>query len=368
MKNIKFPFWLKLACILIILIALGYIAIVGEKLIVPLLFSFLFAILLLPVTNFFENKARLSRSLSSIIAVVLFIFSVSLIAYLLGSQINSLSSEWPLLKTQFAGLLHNIQTWMSATFHIKLDKQEAYINNTTNSLSESSGAIVKQTVLSLSSIILFLIFVIIYTLLILFYRKLLMQFIVGAFTQRYFGLIYEILERVKHIVRKYISGLFLEMAIVAVVACLVFWLLGIKHIFLLGLLVGVLNVVPYIGIFSALLLSVSITFATSDGKHALFVAIAIIIIHLVDSNFLMPKVVGSQVKVNPLIVIIGVVAGEMFFGISGMFLSLPYLAIAKVIFDRVEGLQSWGILLGEEEEKPKIKKRKVDIIRKKDNA
>ncbi len=80
----------------------------------------------------------------------------------------------------------------------------------------------------------------------------------------------------------------------------------------------------------------------------------------------MPKIVGSQVKINPLIVIIGVIIGEMMFGISGMFLSIPYLAIAKVIFDRVEGMQPWGILLGEEEHTPKKVKRIVREIKKKE--
>ena len=63
----------------------------------------------------------------------------------------------------------------------------------------------------------------------------------------------------------------------------------------------------------------------------------------------MPKIVGSQVKINPLIVILGVVIGEMMWGIPGMFLSVPYIAIGKVIFDRVDSLNAWGILLGDEE-------------------
>ena len=365
MQSIKLPLWLKLACILIILIAVAFILIMGQKVIVPLLFSFLFAILLLPVANFFENKTKLSRSIASIIAVLLFLIVVSLIIYLLDSQINSLSTEWPLLKAQLVTLLDNLQTWMATTFHVNLEKQTAYINNASNNLVKSSGSIVEKTVLSLSSMIFFIVFILIYTILLLFYRRILMRFIVAAFTEKYINLIYEIIEHIKHIVRKYITGLVFEMAIVAAIACVIFWILGIKYIFLLGLLVGVFNVIPYIGIFTALLLSVSITFATADGKHALFVAIAIICIHLFDSNLLMPKVVGAQVKINPLMVILGVIIGEMLFGISGMFLSIPYLAIAKIIFDRVEGLQPWGILLGEEEHPPKKVKRIFQKIKKK---
>ncbi len=366
MKSLKLPFWLKLACILIIIIAVSYISILGQKVIVPLLFSFLFAILLLPAANFFENKTRLSRSLASILAVLLFLIGVSIIIYLLAWQIKGLSAEWPSLKAQFAILMQNLQKWMADTFHVNLEKQAAYITNTTNNVVKSSAAIVEKTVLSLSSLFLFLVFILIYTILLLFYRRILMRFMVAAFTEKYISIIYDIMEHIKHIIRKYITGLFFEMAIVAAIACIIFWLLGIKYVFLLGLLVGVFNVIPYIGIFTALLLSISITFATVDGKHALFVAIAIVCIHVFDSNFLMPKIVGAQVKINPLMVILGVIIGEMLFGISGMFLSIPYLAIAKVIFDRVEGLQPWGILLGEEEHTPKKVKRIIHKIKEKE--
>lgn len=367
MKTLRLPFYARLAFILVIIIAGAYICLEGQKLIVPLLFSFLFAILLLPLANFFEQKARLSRTVSSIIAVVLFLLVISLIMYLLGSQITNLSSEWPLLKLQLLKLSHNVQTSLATTFHVNLQRQTAYINSVTSDLLKSSGDILEKTVLSVSSIILFLVFILIYTLLLLFYRRILMRFIVALCTEKYISIIYDIFSNIKQIIRKYIAGLFLEMGIVAIIACLTFWILGIKYVFLLGLLVGILNVIPYIGIFTALVLSILITFATSNGEQAFFVTIAVICIHLFDSNFLMPKIVGAQVKINPLIVILGVIIGEMLFGISGMFLSIPYLAIAKVIFDRAEGMQPWGILLGEEEQTPKKVKRLVSEIKKKED-
>ncbi len=366
MREIKLPLYAKLALVLITILAGGYFCIIGARVVVPLLFSFLFAVLLLPLSNFLENKARLSRTLSSIIAVIALLIVISTVMYVLGAQITNLSSEWPLLKQQIATLFHNLQSWLAGTFHLKLEKQTAYINDATAKLMDSSGAILQTTLLSVSSILLFIVFILIYTILLLFYRRILMRFMVALCTEKYTSIIYDILANIKKIIRNYISGLFLEAVIVSVVSCLVFWLLGIKYVILLGLLVGVLNVIPYIGIFTALILSVLITFATYDGKHALFVAIAVIVIHLVDSNYLMPKIVGSKVKLNPLIVIIGVIAGEMMFGISGMFLSIPFLAIAKVIFDRVDGLQPWGILLGEEEHTPHKVKRIVQKIKRKE--
>ena len=67
-----------------------------------------------------------------------------------------------------------------------------------------------------------------------------------------------------------------------------------------------------------------------------------------DNNLIMPKVVSSKVKINALITILGVLAGGLMAGVSGMFLSIPTIAILKIIFDRVEDLKPWGLLLGDE--------------------
>lgn len=361
MKNFVWPFYLKLACVLIILIAGGFLAIIGKEVLSPLLFAFLFALLLLPFANFLQNKLRFSRAISSGVAVLVFLAATSFIIYLLGSQISDLSQEWPLLKQQLISLFHNFQQWLQTAFHVNVAKQTAYITSTTDKMLNSSGTILEKTVLSVSSILLLTVFTLIYTFFFLLYRRHLMRFILSSFKDQYKGVIYEIAEQIKYIVRKYITGLFFQMSIVVGLACLVFWILGIKYVFLLGLLVGVLNLVPYVGIFTALFLAVCITFATVDTSHALYVAISVVAIHLVDSNFLMPKIVGSQVKINPLIIILGVVIGEMLWGIPGMFLSVPYIAIAKVIFDRAEGLTSWGILLGDEEHEHAPKKIKAKM-------
>ena len=134
-------------------------------------------------------------------------------------------------------------------------------------------------------------------------------------------------------------------------SCLVF--IGIKYAILLALITGLFNIIPYLGIFTAMVISTVITFATAAvTAKVLLVLIVLIFTHLLDSNILLPMIVGSKVKINPLITVLGVVLGEMLWGISGMFLSIPVIAVLKIIFDRVESLKPWGILLGEEE-KPK---------------
>ena len=333
---------------LIILICLGYLAIIGKTVLAPLLFALLFALLLLPLSNFFENKLKFHRALGAGVSLIVFLVGVSIIIYALSSQISNLTKEWPALKEQVGNLFQNLQTWFENTFNVNVHQQTEYIDKTTSKVLNSSGGIIEKTVVSISTLLLLSIFTLIYTFFILLYRRHLMRFIVATFADRHRSVIYDISEEIKSIVRKYITGLFFQMTILVALSSLVFWLIDIKYVFLLALLLGVLNLIPYLGIYTALFFGICITFATSDPHHALYLAIAVIGIHMVDSNFIMPKIVGSQIRVNPLIIILGVVVGEMIWGIPGMFLSVSYLAMAKIIFDRVEGLKPWGILLGDE--------------------
>ncbi|HKG67763.1 MAG TPA: AI-2E family transporter, partial [Segetibacter sp.] len=113
--------------------------------------------------------------------------------------------------------------------------------------------------------------------------------------------------------------------------------------------------IPYIGIFTSLVLSTIITIGTAAATiKVVLVIVTIVGMHLIDSNILLPIIVGSKVKINALITVIGVIIGEMCWGIPGMFLSIPVIAISKVVFDRIESLKPWGMLLGDEkdEEQP----------------
>ncbi len=191
-----------------------------------------------------------------------------------------------------------------------------------------------------------------------------MKFLVSVFLEENNKLVYDIIEQVQYIIRKYIIGLLIEMGIVAAAVSIIFWALGIKYAFLLGLITGILNIIPYIGIFVALLLSTLITFATAITVTKVILVVAtLVVIHLIDSNVLLPIVVGSKVRINALVTVLGVIVGEMLWGISGMFLSIPVIAVLKIIFDRVESLKPWGIILGDEEKKQNQLAKRLKVTR-----
>jgi putative permease len=360
------PFYFKLAMILIAIIALGYLGILGKEVLCPLLFGLLFSILLLPLAVFFERKIKLHRSAASAMAVLVMLAVITGVMFIVGSQISRVSQDLPMLKEQVIASFHNIQEWISKTFHVNIEKQMNYVDTATSKLASATPTVIGATVLSVSSLLLFTVFIILDTFFMLFYRRRLLRFLIDVFKEKNANIVYDIVATIQYIIRKYLVGLLLEMTTVAVVCCTVFMLLGIKYAILLGLITALFNIVPYIGIFTALLLNVIITFATTAvASKVLLVIITVVSMHLIDSNVLLPVIVGSKVRINAFITLLGVVLGEMIWGIPGMFLSIPVIAILKIIFDRVESLQPWGHLLGDEKIEPKTFKLKRNIKTKK---
>jgi putative permease len=357
-----FPFYHKLAAVLVSLVTIGYLVIQGKELLSPLIFSCLFSILLLPLASYMEKKFRFRRGLASILSVLLLLAVVATIIYIVGVQMSDLADDWPQFKMQLNNSLSSLQHWIAVKFHINATKQLTFVKSATSNVLVTGTAVVSVTIISLSSFLLFLVFTFIYTLFFLTYRRIIIHFLVSVFLEENSLVVHDIVEKVQQILRKYITGLFIEMCVVSVVVCIALWALGIKYAVLLGLITGLFNIIPYIGIFTAMLISVLITFATAAAAGKVFlVLITLVITHLVDSNILLPVIVGSKVKINPLITVLGVVLGEMIWGVSGMFLSIPVIAVLKIIFDRIDSLKPWGILLGEQDKSMRIRKTKPEI-------
>jgi putative permease len=361
-KNI--PFYARWASVLFILIALGFLIVVGKQILCPLVFSMMFSLLLLPVGKFLEEKFRFHRSAASMLSVLLMLAVFALVLYLVGSQLADLLTDWPHLKVQLNNSFYELLNWVRANYHVTESKQLNLVHSATSKISDGGGsAAISVTLLTASSILLFWVFVIIDTFFLLFYRRLLLQFLIAVFKKENAIAVYEVVERVKFIITKYITGLMLEMTVVSAICCTVFLIGGLKYALLLGLITGLFNIIPYLGIATALLFSTLITLSTgvAAGKVILVVA-TIIIMHLADSNVLLPVIVGSQVRINALITILGVVLGEMLWGIAGMFLSIPVIAILKIIFDRVESMQPWGLLLGDEVLEEEVMETKSFVV------
>lgn len=363
MKDFKFTFLPKLALVLFCVISLAYILILGHSLLAPMFFSFLMALLMLPLANYLENKLKFKRGLATLTSVIIMIVVIGAIVTFFVNQLSALAKDWPLLEKNANESFHELQNYVAKHFGLNSQKQLDYIHKNTEKAVETSATLLTATLAGLSSSLLFFGFTLLFTFFILNYRTILYTFLINVFKEEHKEKVTTIISQVQKIIKKYILGLFIQMFIVTLLMVGILSILGIKYAVLLGLTAGIFNIIPYIGIFSALVISCLITFATAGAGKALIVLLVYIGVHAVDGNVLLPLVVGSKVKINALISFIGIIVGEMLWGISGMFLCIPMLAITKIIFDNIDDLKPWGYLMGEGN-KP-VKKRRTYRLTKK---
>lgn len=349
MKEKSMPFLVKLVLVLLSIFGLGYLAKLGQTILAPLLFAFLLAILFLPFANFLERKLKFNRTFSTITSVLVMILVLFGISTFFVDQLSSFSDDWPSLEKQFQKTFADLQIWIHDTFNVNRSKQIKYANEVSTKVLSSSATVIGGALLFFTSGLGFLFFSILFFFFILSYRRLLYNFIIEVFHDEHYEQLTEIISEIQNIIKQYITGLFFQIILVSAITSIVLSVMGVKYAVLIGVLAGILNVIPYLGIFSATLVACLISFSTGGASQSLYVLIAFISIHIIDGNVILPLVVGSKVKINALFSFLAILIGESLWGISGMFLSIPFLAIVKIIFDKIKTLQPWGKLIGEEE-------------------
>lgn len=346
-NEVQYPFYIKASiffCGLTAFLAILYIA---KGIIIPLVFSIVIAILLNPLVEHLV-RIRINRIIAIIFSLVLSISVILTIGALLVSQTIQLSESWPLLVDKFTELLNQSISWVSGYFNIKPYNIHEWIANTKGELINMSSAAIGQTLLAAGNMIIVVLIIPVYTFLILFYKPLILEFINRLFGKANHSRVSEITTQTKTVIQKYLTGLIIETAIVAAMQVITLFALGIEYAILLGVIGALLNLIPYIGGIVAVALPMMIALATkSTAWYAVYVLIIYYIIQLIDNNYIVPRIVASKVKINALFSIIVVIAGNALWGIPGMFLSIPLLAIVKLIFDHVESLKPWGFLLGD---------------------
>lgn len=352
--TIKIPFYAKIALIAIGLFAFVYTVYIGQQIIIPIVYSVLIAILLNPFVNFLLRK-KVNKIIAITIAVVLLILLCILFFYIISSQISIFSETFPLLKEKFNDICDEFLKWFSERFNIHQSKINTWIANTETDFVANFAF--QEKIMFAGQIVIVVMLIPVYVFMILFYKPLLLEFIHKVFKSAYNIAVSEVLTSTKRIIQSYLVGLFFEMIIIGTLNSIALLILGIDYAIILGITGAIINIIPYLGGIVAIAMPMIIAFVTKDSlSSTLFVFFAYIIIQFIDNHYVIPKIVASRVKINPLISIIVVLIGNAIWGIPGMFISIPLTAILKVILDHIEPLKPYGFLMGELETDKPIKK------------
>lgn len=349
-SQLKIPFYIKFTSILLGTLAFFYILFIGQDIIIPIVFSVIIAIVLNPFVNFLCKKG-IGKIPAILISLLFSIIILTGLVYFIGSQMAGFSENFPQLKEKFSLMFKDAVDWISQTFNISKWKINEWFNKTKSEGTKISTDLIGQTIGTISAVLIIVFLLPVYIFMILYYKPLLLEFISRLFKGSQNKIAEEVLIESKKLIQSYLVGLLVEALIVTILNSVSLLIIGIQYAFLLGLIGALLNFIPYIGGLIAISIPMLVAIATGAPIDALWVFIAYIIVQFIDNNFIVPKIVASKVKVNALASIIVVIVGGALWGISGMFLSIPLIAILKVVFDRIEPLKPFGFLLGDDQPK-----------------
>jgi predicted PurR-regulated permease PerM len=330
---------------------LGMIILAGSDIITPLVTAFFLAIMLLPVYRFLIRR-KIPEGLAIFLSILLLIIIIGLLVWFFSSQVSQLVSDFPQIKKNVQMHLATLSHWIDSKTNFSTAKQVALINEQNDKLLNYAGSILSGAASSVTGVLIFIGLLPIYIFLLLFYKNLLLRFVFLWFPQGTHPKVEEAMRESEVIIKSYLVGLLIQITYITVLLGGILLVIGIKHAILIGAIFAILNLIPYVGALIGNIIGVLLTLSSSQELWPIFAVLGTIaFVQFLDNNILMPRIVGSKVKINALATIVGVIVAGALAGISGMFLSLPVIAVLKIIFDRTTNFKQWGVLLGDERPK-----------------
>jgi predicted PurR-regulated permease PerM len=194
---------------------------------------------------------------------------------------------------------------------------------------------------------LFMLFIIpVFTALFLYNRSDFVLFLEKLAGRAYHDRLHHILHETIHTYFQYVKGIVIIYFLVGLLNTAGLLALGIKHAVLFGFLTAVMTIIPYVGIFISALLPITVAWITKDSIWYPLGVIGVFgFVQYLEANVIFPKIVGAQLNVSTWATLVAFIAGGLVWGVNGMILFIPFVAILKMVSDAIPEWEALNILL-----------------------
>lgn len=329
------------------IIGLVVILSLAKNLLIPLCFAVLFAFILYPLVKWLTKKG-MNKALSILLIMIsLTIINVGVIV-IFSAQIIEISGQFTNLFGKLKEALDASITFLNTKVQLIPDiKSKELTKQWAEFFSDNGFLMISDTVGITSSFFSYVILTVIYTFLILFYSKHLTSAISYFSPKNNRNTFKNMLKEIQEVGQQYLTGMVLLILILGLLNSIGLLIIGIEYSFLFGFLAALLAVIPYVGSTLGGLIPTFYAFVTYDSYwYPLGVIIVFGTIQFIEGNFLSPRIVGGSLKINALFSIISLIAGGFLWGVAGMILFLPMIAMLKVVCNNYEELRPISMLLG----------------------
>jgi predicted PurR-regulated permease PerM len=337
--------------LLFFIVLVAVILYFGKQILIVLIFSAFLAMLMTPVTRKLE-KWGVSETIAALLSVFIIVIVIAAVLYIVSAQFAAFSEDLPQIQTKIEELVSALQAKVDQHLGISYEQQATAVKEQVKNSGSSIGSFFTGFLTGVGSLAGGMIIVLVFTFLFILQRNKYEKFILKLVPEEKRTATSKVIGNIANVAQQYLKGRAISIIILGIFYTIGFLVLGLKNAILLAAITAVLTFIPYIGTLIGGLLPIFMAIVTEDslGK-ALGVVIILLMAQALDNYFIEPKVVGGSVNISPFFSIFILLLGGAIWGVAGVILFLPMLAIVRIIFENIEGLQPYAFLIGDEKKK-----------------
>ena len=318
----------------------------GQSLFIPLSFALLIALILYPVCKKLEQK-KIPRSIAVAISLTIVIILFCVLLWVFLWQLNFLKKDLPVLWQKTREALLQLEQWINLNFGAAFNLEKGWMENAVRNSGSSLSGFLQSGIKTLGSMVFALFIIPVYAALFLYHREQFVRFLASLMPEKYHQRLKTVLHEASYAYHKYIIGLIKVYLIVGTLNSIGLLLLGVDHAILFGMLTAFMTMIPYAGIIISSLLPITVAWVTTNSIFYPLAVVAIFsFVQYLENSVIFPKVVGESLNVSTWATLIALMAGGILWGVSGMVLFMPFIAILKIVSDNIEEWKPLNILLG----------------------
>lgn len=256
-------------------------------------------------------------------------------------QLNTFSKDLPALLAKLTDEVKGMQQWLIANTGAEINLQQL-----SNKLFENFGSALSSALQTTANTLFILFLTPVFTALFLFHRRIFVRYLKMIIPVQFEKDLDLILRETIHTYFNYIKGMVLVYIIVGLLNSTGLFLLGVDHYLLFGMLCAVMTIIPYVGIIVSAMLPISmIWLQTGSLLYPSGVILMFSLVQYLEANIIFPKVVGQQLQVSTMAMLVAIIAGGIIWGVSGMILFIPFVAILKIASDHIKEWKALNTIL-----------------------
>jgi predicted PurR-regulated permease PerM len=332
----------RLTYLLISFFGVIYTLVLAKEFLYPLAFGILLSYLLYPIVNFLEKKG-IPRIFSIVLTILLAVAVVTTLAVFVIKRANIFMDELPGLREKTANNLGILEKSIETEFGIPAAGLKQFMMDHILDLGTRSEKIFVTT----TGTVFALFMQPVYVFLFLYYRTKFAYFYLKVVGRENRQIAIGVLREIAAVVTRYMLGVATVVLILCFFNSVGLLVVGLKNPLLLGVVSALFSFIPYFGNIIGGLIPLTFALLTEDSPiYAFRVVVFVFIVHFFENNILSPNIVGNNIRINPFFIILGLICGAMIWGIPGMLVVIPFLAMLKIILKRIPNMQAYAFLLG----------------------